>query len=72
MVLPKVLPQILSSDHLRTGAGALETLQYWRLWWVTTHSRGPTGDSGQIETSPYLVSGLERRSCRCWHGLQGL
>ena len=33
---------------------------------------GPTGDSGQMETPPYLVSGLERQSCRCWHGLQGL
>ena len=49
------------------GSPVLETLR-----WVTTYNQGLTDDSGQIETSPYLVSGLERWSCRCWHGLQSL
>ena len=25
-----------------------------------------------VTTPPYLVSGLERQSCRCWHSLQSV
>ena len=71
MGLPKVLPRILFGLPADRGRGTGDSPVLEVLRWVTTYNRGPTGDSGQMETPPYLVSGLERQPCRRWQGLQG-
>ena len=50
------------SDYPQTGARGLEIF----LQLANRYNRGPTGDSRSTRTLPCLVSGLEKRSCRCW------